>query len=497
MRARLRPSLRRCAAHRLAPSPRRCSGGGVGKETHQLELPEAAIAGHGRALPSEWQLMSSKKGARRYWTPAIRAALSQLEAAKADREAALAQEHRAVFRRCARQHGLCSRAVACVGHFDCLQSLGVACAAIPGLSLPKIVPRGPATGGRPLLRVEGGFHLLAAVASGGSFVANELALGGSRDGSCGTDGRGGPEPVAALVTGPNMGGKSTLLRQTALLTLMAQLGCLVPAKCAELTPADAIFTRVGAADRILAGHSTFRVELEETAAILQDGTQDSLVILDELGEAATHAEARARGGARRARAAAHPRPSCPPRAHSFPPPPPSRAGRGTATFDGMAIAHAVLRHLVESVGCRTLFATHYHLLAEAHEGSAAGASVHRMACAVEEGSKEVTFLYRLERGACLRSHGVNVARLAGLPQPLLDSAAERSARMERTTSAARPGAGAASTRARAAELVRQVAAAADSLARAEEPATRETCARQLRALQAEAKALVDAAAALA
>ncbi|KAJ1635665.1 DNA mismatch repair protein MutS, partial [Pavlovales sp. CCMP2436] len=104
-----------------------------------------------------------------------------------------------------------------------------------------------------------------------------------------------------------------------------------------------------------------------------------------------------------------------------------------ATFDGMAIAHAVLERLVHNVGCRTLFATHYHLLAEEHEAGDRGASVHRMACNVDEGTREVTFLYRYERGSCLHSHGVNVARLAGLPAALLDSATERSAHMEKLT----------------------------------------------------------------
>lgn len=228
--------------------------------------------------------MSSKKGARRFWTPALRQAVARLDVARQAKEAALTQEHRALFRRFASRHALWNRAVRCVGELDCLLSLAVACAAIPGLTRPKLVARGPQTGNRPLLRVRGGFHLLAAASSpGGSFVANDVALGGERDGSCGTDSQGGPEPVVALVTGPNMGGKSTLLRQTALLTLMAQLGCLVPAAHAELTPADAIYTRVGAADRILAGQSTFKVELEETSAILHGATADSLVILDELG----------------------------------------------------------------------------------------------------------------------------------------------------------------------------------------------------------------------
>ena len=299
------------------PPALRCAGG-VGKETHQLELPVPAIeryeARGKRQLPAEWVLMSARAGFKRFWTPALRDAVSRIDAAKADAEGALGAEHRALFRRFASRHALWAQAVRCVGDFDCLQSLAAACASLPGLTRPKVVARGDATGGRPLLRVRGGFHLLAAAAapSASAFVANDLALGGPRDGSCGADDAGGDaadEPVVAIVTGPNMGGKSTLLRQSALLVMMAQLGCHVPAAHAELTPADAIFTRVGAADRILAGQSTFRVELEETSAILSNASADSLVILDELGaraasrRAATAARTPARRPGRRAHTA--------------------------------------------------------------------------------------------------------------------------------------------------------------------------------------------------
>jgi hypothetical protein len=241
--------------------------------------------------------MSSRKGFTRYWTPALKEAVGAVEAARLDADAALADEHRALFRRFGQRRSLWLSAVRCVAEFDCLQSLAAASATIPGLTRPKLVARGPATGGRPLLRLDGAFHLLAAShgsyggsggggargGGGSGFVPNCLALGGDADGGCGSGAGGGPEPVAALVTGPNMGGKSTLLRQTALLVLLAQLGCHVPAAKATLTPCDAIFTRVGAADRIMAGQSTFKVELEETSLILHNATADSLVILDELG----------------------------------------------------------------------------------------------------------------------------------------------------------------------------------------------------------------------
>lgn len=191
-----------------------------------------------------------------------------------------------------------------------------------------------------------------------------------------------------LVTGPNMGGKSTLLRQACLTAMLAHLGCFVPAERCDLTPVDRIFTRVGANDAIMAGLSTFRVELEETSSILKHATRDSIVILDELG-------------------------------------------RGTATFDGMAIAHAVLSHLTDRVGCRALFATHYHALTREFEVPNPMVALYHMACAVDETSRNVTFLYQFVRGASHRSHGVNVARLAGLPDSVLNLAESKSAELER------------------------------------------------------------------
>ncbi|RYH28579.1 hypothetical protein EON65_11700 [archaeon] len=188
-----------------------------------------------------------------------------------------------------------------------------------------------------------------------------------------------------------MGGKSTLLRQTCLLAIIAQLGCKVPAEKMILTPVDRIFTRIGASDRILQGQSTFFVELAETAMILHHATEDSLCILDELG-------------------------------------------RGTATFDGTAVAHSVVHYLVNNTRCRSLFATHYHLLVQDWEIDSRVCLGH-MDCLVEEDKQEeeVTFLYKLTTGSCPKSYGINVARLAGLPQEVLDMAREHSLSLEAST----------------------------------------------------------------
>ena len=188
-----------------------------------------------------------------------------------------------------------------------------------------------------------------------------------------------------------MGGKSTLLRQTCMATILAQLGGYVPAEAMRLTPVDRIFTRVGASDRILAGQSTFFVELAETSTILHNASSQSLVILDELG-------------------------------------------RGTSTFDGNAIAYAVTRNLTQKVGARTLFATHYHTLCEEFEQDPKVDMAH-MDCMVEDGkdtASSVTFLYRLKNGACPKSYGLNVARLARLPEEVIQRAKEKSEEFEQS-----------------------------------------------------------------
>lgn len=196
-------------------------------------------------------------------------------------------------------------------------------------------------------------------------------------------------------------GKSTLLRQTCLIAILAQIGCFVPAEECTLTPFDRIFTRLGASDRILLGQSTFFVELAETAAALRGATRRSLCIFDELG-------------------------------------------RGTSTFDGTAIASAAIKHLVERNQCITLFATHYHSLLEDWRNESFVRLGH-MECFVDDDHDEesegeenekkksdnnITFLYTLGEGACPRSFGINVAKLAGLPSDVVVKAKEVSTSFE-------------------------------------------------------------------
>ena len=224
---------------------------------------------------------------------------------------------------------------------------------------PAIVPE-------PVLEIEEGRHpVLEAIESPGSFVPNDTRAGGE-------------EGTLLLITGPNMAGKSTYIRQVALITILAQMGSFVPAGRAKLGVADRVFARVGASDELSRGQSTFMVEMIETARILNTATPRSLVILDEVG-------------------------------------------RGTSTYDGLSLAWAVVEHLHDTLGCRTLFATHYHELTDL-ERSLPG--VVNLNVSVKEWQEDVVFLHKIVPGAADKSYGIHVARLAGVPRAVNERAKE-------------------------------------------------------------------------
>jgi DNA mismatch repair protein MutS len=231
--------------------------------------------------------------------------------------------------------------------------------------------------------VDGRHPVLAALLPAGAFVPNSLALN-ARD------------PQIVILTGPNMSGKSTYLRQNALIALMAQVGSFVPAKSARVGIVDKILTRIGAQDALAQGDSTFMVEMKETSHILRSATARSLVVLDEVG-------------------------------------------RGTSTFDGISIAWAVLEHLNSSYaadgaagdesrprGPRTLFATHYFELTELAKTltGVVNANVEVKEWRGAEGQEEVVFLHKIGDGPADRSYGIHVASLAGLPAPLIARASQ-------------------------------------------------------------------------
>ncbi|GAU17462.1 hypothetical protein TSUD_143160 [Trifolium subterraneum] len=273
---------------------------------------------------------------------------------------------------------------------DVLRSFAVTSSFSCGtMSRPVIVPTSQSTNkdnGAPVLKMKGLWHPFALGETGREPVPNDMILGENEDGH---------HPRTLLLTGPNMGGKSTLLRATCLAVIMAQLGCYVPCENCVLSVVDIIFTRLGATDRIMAGESTFFIECTETASVLQNATQDSLVILDELG-------------------------------------------RGTSTFDGYAIAYAVFRHLIEKVNCRLLFATHYHPLTKEF-ASHPRVTMQHMACAFKSKSdtfskqdQELVFLYRLASGACPESYGLQVALMAGIPEKTVNIASKASQQMKKS-----------------------------------------------------------------
>jgi DNA mismatch repair protein MutS len=187
-----------------------------------------------------------------------------------------------------------------------------------------------------------------------------------------------------LVTGPNMAGKSTILRQIGLCVVLGQMGSFVPAEAAAIGSIDRLFTRVGASDNLAGGQSTFMVEMSETSAILHNATTRSLVLLDEIG-------------------------------------------RGTSTYDGVAIAWAVTEHLHDQVGCKTMFATHYHELMQLPERLQHARNYN---VSVRETGDTVVFLHRLEPGGTDRSYGIHVAQLAGLPREVVGRAREVLATLE-------------------------------------------------------------------
>jgi len=249
------------------------------------------------------------------------------------------------------------RTAEAVAEIDVLRSLAEA-AARNGCIRPAVTEEGG------MRIVEGRHPSLERIMESGEFVPNDLEF--SRD------------RRLIILTGPNMSGKSTYLRQAALIVVMAQMGSFVPAASAEIGLVDRIFTRVGASDDLARGSSTFMVEMEETANILHNATEHSLIILDEVG-------------------------------------------RGTSTFDGLSLAWAISEYIHDRINARTLFATHYHQLTGVAEDFPRAAN---MSVAVREWENKIIFLRKIIEGGTDKSYGIHVARLAGIPAQVLDRASE-------------------------------------------------------------------------
>jgi len=329
-----------------------------------LEVPRAHLA----KVPDGWVRKQTVAGAERFVTEELAGHEAKVLAAS---ERALERE--------LELFGALRKRVGAQG--DRLVALGERIAALDVLAgLAEIAERHdyvrPEIVEEPVLDIEGGRHpVVERMLDTGRFVPNDVRL---------RAGGGGHDPRMLLITGPNMGGKSTAIRQVALVTVLAHMGSFVPAQRATIGLVDRVFTRVGAADDLGRGESTFMVEMRETAQILEHATPQSLVLLDEIG-------------------------------------------RGTATFDGLALAWAIVEFLHDQVGARTLFATHYHELVGL-EGTLAG--VRNVHVTVHEDRGRIVFLHRLAAGAAMRSYGIAVGRLAGLPARVLRRATRILERLE-------------------------------------------------------------------
>ena len=333
----------------------------IGKEIYQLEVPVKV-----KNVPKNWDQMSATAKAKRYYSPELRRLVRDLQEAR-ETHAQIVREVTGRFcTRFDRDYTDWLAAVRIIAQLDCLISLARASASLGAPSCrPEFVDE-DADEQRGVLDFRDLRHptMLTSVRD---FIPNDVTLGGT----C---------PNLNLLTGANAAGKSTVLRMTCIAVILAQLGCYVPASSATLTPRDRIMSRLGANDNILQAQSTFFVELAETKKILNEATPRSLVILDELG-------------------------------------------RGTSSVDGLAVADAVLHHIASHVGCLGFFATHYHSLAAsyAHHPEVAPK---RMAIAVDDAERRVTFLYRLETGVAEGSFGMHCASMCGIPRDVVERAEE-------------------------------------------------------------------------
>ncbi|MEW4488238.1 DNA mismatch repair protein MutS [Thalassoglobus sp. JC818] len=334
-------------------------------------------AAHLSKVPEDYIRKQTLKNQERYITPQLKEYEEKVLRAEDQSKALEAELFQSLRDRVADECQRLQRTAETLAEIDVLSNLATV-AVQSNYQRPEITTE-------PVLEVVDGRHpVLDQMQPSGEFVPNDVMLGLSEAGKDqpskdGDNEQSSPDrrDLIALITGPNMAGKSTYIRQAALLTIMAQMGSFVPAKSARIGIADRIFARVGASDELGKGQSTFMVEMTETARILNTATSKSLVILDEIG-------------------------------------------RGTSTYDGISLAWAITEFLHDHIECRTLFATHYHELTELSKTL-------RQVCnwnvAVHEQDGDVVFLHKIVPGAADRSYGIHVARLAGIPREVIQRSA--------------------------------------------------------------------------
>ena len=324
-----------------------------------------AQSNNGAKIPADFIRKQTVKNAERYITPELKEYEDKVRHAE-ERAHALEAELFATLRdRVAAEAPRLVQVGVVLAQLDVLAGLAEL-AAKGGYCRPEVVAE-------PVFEVEGGRHpVLDHILPAGAFVPNDIALG--PDGG-----------TILLITGPNMAGKSTYIRQVALSAVLAQMGSFVPARRARIGVVDRLFARVGATDELGRGQSTFMVEMTETANILNNATPRSLIILDEIG-------------------------------------------RGTSTFDGVSLAWAIAEHIHDHLGSRTLFATHYHELVDLAQTKP---NLRNANVAVQEHDGEIIFLHRIVPGGADQSYGIHVARLAGVPGPVLTRSREILAFLEK------------------------------------------------------------------
>jgi DNA mismatch repair protein MutS len=325
---------------------------------YYIEITHAQAQARGAQIPGDYVRKQTVKNAERYITPELKEYEEKVNRAES-RAFELEYELYSTLRdRVSAEAPRLIQAGAVLAQLDVLTALAEL-AARHGYGRPELVAD-------PVFEIEAGRHpVLDALMPPGDFVPNDLRLGSE----------GG---TIMLITGPNMAGKSTYIRQVALIAVLAQIGSFVPARRARIGIVDRLFARVGATDELSRGQSTFMVEMTETANILHNATPRSLVILDEIG-------------------------------------------RGTSTFDGISLAWAITEHIHDAIGCRTLFATHYHELVELEKTKP---RLRNANVAVRESQGEIVFLHQIVPGGADQSYGIHVARLAGVPAPVLERARE-------------------------------------------------------------------------
>jgi DNA mismatch repair protein MSH3 len=333
-----------------------------------IEVPNDEI----KKVPASWAKISGTKKLSRFHTPDVIRLLRERDQHKESLSSACDVAFSALLAEISTHYALLRDSISSLSTLDALLSLATV-ASFPGYVKPTFISSPSAH-----IQIEDGRHPMVEQLLSSTYIPNSTSLT--------------PTQRALLITGPNMGGKSSYVRQVALICILAQIGSFVPASSAELSLLDGIYTRMGAFDSLFTNQSTFMVELSETSSILKSASPHSLVILDELG-------------------------------------------RGTSTHDGVAIAGAVLEHVVRETKCACLFITHYQTLAGvAREFEEQGElrNVHMKFSAEEggDGEEEITFLYEVGEGVAHRSYGLNVARLARVPRAVLDTAALKSHEME-------------------------------------------------------------------